>query len=102
MHTYIREREIGERQAWGDGEDGEQREGVRTTKHTRETRERGRRKGKGQCRRTEPEALKFMVYLLIVGQHSRCVLPRKFDCSLPSAGSLQRWLELGPQAKVER
>ena len=40
--------------------DGEQREGVRTTKHARGTRKRGRRrKGKGQCRRTEPEALKF-------------------------------------------
>ena len=36
MHTYIREREIGEREAWGDGEDGEQREGERTTEHTRE------------------------------------------------------------------
>ena len=24
IHTYIREREIGEREAWGDGEDGEQ------------------------------------------------------------------------------
>ena len=60
MHTYIREREIGEREAWGGGEDGEQREGVRTTKYTRETRERGRRrKGGGQCRRTEPEALKL-------------------------------------------
>ena len=61
MHTYIREREIGEREAWGDGEAGEQREGERTTEHTRETRETGRRrKGRGQCRRTEPEAVKFV------------------------------------------
>ena len=38
----------------------EQREGERTTEHTRETRERGRRrKGRGQCRRTEPEAVKY-------------------------------------------
>ena len=60
MHTYIPEREIGHREAWGDGEDGEQREGERTTEHTRERRERGRRKkGRGQCRRTEPEAVKF-------------------------------------------
>ena len=59
IHIYIREREIGEREAWGDGEGGEQTEGERTTEHTRETRERaGRRKGRGQCRRTEPEALK--------------------------------------------
>ena len=55
-----REREIEERETWGDGEDGEQREGERTIEHTRETRKRGRRrKGRGQCRRTEPEALKF-------------------------------------------
>ena len=59
MHTYIPERETGHGEAWGDGEDGEQREGEKTTEHTRETRERGRRrKGRGQCRRTEPEALK--------------------------------------------
>ena len=58
MHTYIPERETGHGEAWGDGEDGEQREGERTTEHTRETRERGRRrKGRGQC---EPEALKYM------------------------------------------
>ena len=38
----------------------EQREGERTTERTRETRKRGRRrKGRGQCRRTEPEALKL-------------------------------------------
>ena len=62
MHTYIRERDIGEREAWRDGGDGEQREGERTTEHTRETRERGRRrKGRGQCRQTEPEALKSKV-----------------------------------------
>ena len=60
MHTYIPERETGHGEAWGDGEDGEKREGERTTEHTRETRERGRRrKGRGQCRRTEPEALKL-------------------------------------------
>ena len=70
MHTYIREREIGKREAWGDGEDGEQREGERTTEHARETRETGRRRtGRGQCRRTEPEAGKFgwSVYLQSFG-----------------------------------
>ena len=42
---------------WGEGE--------RTTEHTgEETRERGRRrKGRGQCRRTEPEALKYIIYI---------------------------------------
>ena len=71
IHTYIREREIGERVAWGDGEDGERREGERTTEHTRETRERGRRrKGRGQCRRTEPEALKFSMVFPFESAHA--------------------------------
>ena len=64
LHTYIhtREGDWGE-SGFGDGEDGERREGERTTEHTRETRERGRRrKGRGQCRRTEPEALKFLLW----------------------------------------
>ena len=55
--------------AWGDGENGERREGERTTEHTRETRERGRRrKGRGQCRRTEPEALKY-IYIYMIVKH---------------------------------
>ena len=42
--------------------DGEQSEGERTTEHAgEETRERGRRiRGRGQCWRTEPEALKYI------------------------------------------
>ena len=62
MHTYIhtREGDWGER-GLGGWEGGEQTEGERTTEHTRETRERGRRRqGRRQCRRTEPEALKFL------------------------------------------
>ena len=41
-------------------------EGGREDEHTRETRKRGRRrKGRGQCRRTEPEALKFLCFPLL-------------------------------------
>ena len=61
IHTYVhacihtREGDWEERGLGGWG-GWEQREG----EHTRETRKRGRRrKGRGQCRRTEPEALKL-------------------------------------------
>ena len=41
--------EIEEREAWGDGEDGKQREGERTTEHTgEETREREEEGEKGE------------------------------------------------------
>ena len=71
IHTYVhacihtREGDWGERGLGGWG-GWEQREGERTTEHTRETRKRGRRrKGRGQCRRTEPEALKFKVNQMV-------------------------------------
>ena len=56
MHTYIHTRE-GDwgKSGLGDGEDGERREGERTTEHTRETEERGSRE-----KRETPEALKYM------------------------------------------
>ena len=53
-----RERERGDGEDVEDGEDGE--DGEERDREGRKERERGsRRKGRGQCRRTGPEALKF-------------------------------------------
>ena len=51
------------REDWEDGEERD-REGQRTREHTgEEKRQRGRRrKGREQCWRTEPEALKLCVF----------------------------------------